>query len=675
MTLPLLRLSADVWSLITRLLNFHEVKHLLLIGNPHVSKVVGSGAHSAVINGPMHALNLNGILTTAKATPNLKELCIYPPTSETYTAIKPLLPLAFPKLSVLEADFHKAFDLLMVSNSIAELVPSLLSLKIRDFCNTMRHLSELKFPSKLERLELMDSLVIANAGDIANFLPRRLAHMEIQLRADAPMTYNEWPPELSTLHLYRSADKMAIEHLPRSLTHLSLINGPATLTSSFKPSTSQLRSPFPWRQFFPALISFTLSRTIVGPAMELFKSLVTAYAYDASEVSTFLSSGFWHSPQLDSAPDTGYPLFEHLSFNCPSHELIEVAKTFAPLLQKVAHFEHAPLSACRYLPLVTTHESLANITYNEHLPTNITRLRLESCDIEVLEKQTALKTLNIGHFNHHESDVYAVDRVKWPSSLQIAKLFTNLSVPSCLLMPSTLTELTAAISTRKDWSAIASHLVCLKVLSPTLFPDEWHGTAEPLAPIKSTQLESLHLNFCRPFSESPPQPFLHEFFGETSTLPPSLTELTIVLAGLDSILPLSLIAFLPRQLREIKLLACCSWTNSFFKTDPLVSSMSPSELLSLLPQGTEVLELIRSIPNHDRPKEALKSLPRGLRSFAQRGLFMEATEDAIPEILEQLPPRLAWLHYDFNYHLHEAYCQTRRPYLFRGLEPTSSTSQ
>ena len=155
---PLLRLSADVWQIVAVCLDYDDVKKLLDTGNRHLMKVVGSSVHSFVINKRLHALDLDSLQRTCKATPYLTEITIKPLES-LYRLITPSLPLDLPPtLTKLHAEFYNSLAFFLLSTKLCDVAPDLISLRLRGLHSATHLLRDLKLPQKLQHLELTASL-------------------------------------------------------------------------------------------------------------------------------------------------------------------------------------------------------------------------------------------------------------------------------------------------------------------------------------------------------------------------------------------------------------------------------------------------------------------------------------------------------------------------------------
>lgn len=673
---PILRLSVDLWSSITPLLNFEDVNALLLLGNPHVAKALASSVREFEFNKPLHTVDFESIFATAKATPELQSIVINRNLG-IYRLLNPLVPLQPeqfpPKLTSLRVEAQHSLDFFLVSHDISQLAPGLLSLRLCGSSSSLRGMDDFKFPSKLQRLELSGTFLYLGEGGLAS-LPPTITHLDIVTDSVPEMTHNEWPPQLSTLHLHELYENVVIEHLPRTLADLSLNFSDGKPTSSFKPTTTETFA-FPWRVFFPSLTSLSFNLSLRGGSlMTLVKSMVASDAYDASEVATFLSSGFWHSPQLDVPPATGYPLFERIFFITASFDMLEVVRTLAPYLRNVQTICRLPFEAYKYLPSVTVcSNAVTPLTLSAGMPTQLKSVRLQSVELSAMERMTSLDTVCCDDFGAQPLDEASLNGVRLPSSLKTFSMGATLTSPLLRLLPSTLVTLKALIRTRAEWSVIATHLVCLRNLSLNLHFDSWYGT-DALTPMASTCLESFTLDYRRESSYPPSELLAHEFFGTTSPLPPSLTVLSIASHNPRYLHPFEIIPFLPRQLCHLDIKLSSSQPHPSFNA---ALSRTPEELLACLPEGLDSLELSLARSATDVPfsTSLLAFLPRGLKTFETAHLFTRARDEAIiGQILESLPSKLTQLRYDLQRDLSDAYFERIRPYLYSGAERPPSSS-
>lgn len=286
MNSPVLRLSADVWTPITNYLAYEDIKNLIITGSSSLSQLVGLGTEAFVANKRYHAVDLECILHTARATPNLKELSVNPIDSSTQ-AMKPLLPLQasdFPrKLTSLIANFTDSIYFFLVSHRIDTLAPNLITLALRGSSSPLR-LKVMSFPPNLQTLKL-DGEVLTKQGDISR-LPRSLTTIAFSAASVLLSPESDWPSELSSLSIDKLEFPVLLERLPRTLTHLSVASAMSfeCITTSFETSNKE-HFNFPWRCFFPSLTSLSIDTTNDLPLT--LKSMVSPNAHDASEVSTF----------------------------------------------------------------------------------------------------------------------------------------------------------------------------------------------------------------------------------------------------------------------------------------------------------------------------------------------------------------------------------------------------
>ena len=454
-----------------------------------------------------------------------------------------------------------------------------------------------------------------------------------------------------------------IEHLPRSLTHIVLSMHSGHVSSSFKPTTDEEHFAFPWRQFFPGLTSLYLLADLPGSMATFIKSVVSPNAYDALEVSDFFSRGFWRSEEYDRIPAAGYPLLEHLvSYTLDEVGILEACRELAPFLRNVVEFgtnSELPFESLQYLPSATDYEGTDVFTCPPNMP-SLTYLNLESVAANVIENLQSLEDLTFSALCDESGTT--VTSAKWPSTLKRVYAATELTSPALQLLPTMLTNLTLNISTYTEWAIIASRLVNLEHLAVSVTPDRW-CTSTPLEAIASTRFEHLTVHYISDFTHAPEEPFMNEFLGKHSPLPASLTRLEVTFHSIMQRVPLTVMPYLPKQLRFFAIMTSVAWESDFFKTEPHIAAMTPSELLASLPTGLEVLNMqCFHVAQGDRqPVSVLSSLPRGLVEFNQQGLF----EIEMPnDIVIHLPPRLASIAYESNSGVEEAYLKTIRPYLF-----------
>lgn len=680
MNCPILRLDLDVWRSVARLLKFEDLRCLLTVGCRHLATMIGAAAESfeiCVTNTSQPVVDLDCILKTAKATLHLRRLII-PSNNALCYVLKPLLPLEFPPhLTWLHAGFHNSLDFFLSSNDLAKLAPNLASLKLHGSRSNGYFLGDLKLPQSLSHLELEGTVITIEDGAIA-LLPRALTFLSLDTERLPPLTVNEWPLELSTLHISELREPCIVEHLPRTLTDLTLLTPQMVcVVTSFRANSVGKHFSFPWRRFFPHLTSLYL-KLEAQDSNSFVTSVVSANAYDTAEVDSFLASGFWHSPTLDSAPTPPYPLFERIIFvgaDENENPRVKLSPTLVPFLRKsISTAQNFPfdLPSYNYLPCTKSYWTRGELRWTPDMPKHFTHLWAQCSEIRAIEHFSSLEYLSMRVFFEYEHHENAIDCISWPPKLKT--LWTDMKFSACALrsLPTNLTDLSVSISTTDDWSVLASYLVNLKSLSIKLMPDLWHKRVA-LAPIVSTSFEHftvIHLDLPRaPLSK----PFMDEFFGKSSPLPASLTKLDIHSYQWNTSVPLAVLPTMPPQLRALSIAACLTWNNPNYETPSHIASMTPFDLLASLPAGLELLKLTQRYEDGTAPQSAvtLASLPRGLSSFTQRSVFSAAaTDTAILEIVDHLPPKLTDLNYDSQEAVTAAYLERRRPYLYRGLDPS-----
>lgn len=671
MSAPISRLSADLWSQVTAALNYDDIKNLLMCGDRQLMQVVGHKTEVIRIDTYIHALDLECVLRTLQATPNVQELHLNPKAVST-RVMKPLLtPLRMPpKLTSLSALFFNSVDFFLVTNDIASLAPSLTSLNLSGKLDSGINMSVLKLPPKLSALQLHTTSLVIGSGDIAQ-LPRSLTFMQILTGGIPSMTHYEWPPELATLNLSGLTQPLHIENLPRTATSLQIYCSLADLlTTSFKTSKSADHLAFPWRRFFPSLTRLRLNIEPRGSAEDCLKSFICHDAYQAEEIEAFISNGPWQlptPPTLDSKPS--YPLFECLAYpKWKDDGTDDACKALTPLLTKVSVFcsLRYPSSVLPYLPSMRsfTGDMAHHSAPTDELPTHLTDLSGTILDVPAIERMTSLTALAIRNMPTPELSA----PVKWPPALIRLSSSIALTGPALQSLPLSLTRIATHIKNQADWTTLATTLPSLQSLSIVLDPlswDGWNDDAEPLTPISG--LSDFSIKFEKDTSDKVQcnRPYLDEFFGNHSPLPACLTKLSINSFAMSHRVPFTVFPSLPRQLRELSVMGYLDTLNENFGIDFDVATMTSSHLLASLPAGLDSLELMHytSIERARLSTESLKSLPRGLKRFHQNSLWSPSALD-LSDAVAALPPKLSALNSSGS-HLESAYFKSKA-YLYDG---------
>ena len=306
----MLRLSADIWTMVTANLPHRSIENLILAGNRTLTHLLSQGVQSISISDSSGSIDTTRLSYILHHSPQLKRLAITSRDEAYFT--KPPKPLVLPpKLTSLSVDANYATEFVLTSGYIAELPESLVSLKISGKSTVYCDLGEIKFPSKLSTLELLNSVYSVDKQSIAD-LPRTLTRLKIDIPRMPEMT-RFWPLELSSLTLYTLRTAVILDHLPRTLRYLSL---PYTrkLKTSFSGPPLENEFSFPWRSFFPFLEDVKLPKIFKNSIEHLMTCLLSPTAFDAHSVDSFISNGFWGAalPDLCYDPRRTYPYFKRL---------------------------------------------------------------------------------------------------------------------------------------------------------------------------------------------------------------------------------------------------------------------------------------------------------------------------------------------------------------------------
>lgn len=350
--------------------------------------------------------------------------------------------------------------------------------------------------------------------------------------------------------------------------------------------------------------------------------------------------------------------------------ILDVDAEIAPLLvttNLLCQHKFPPIEAYQYLPATTFYEEEDISSLTRSLP-GITSLSCDQLELESLECFPSLERMDLGYIDFMMAPGSEGVDVKWPLKLKaLTVYYLPLEGLALRSLPS-LTSLGIMLSTRSNWSVLASTLVSLVTLEISLRGGNWYTVNdEPLAPLLATRLERLTIRVTKP-STYYDKPFLDDFFGNDSPLPTSITALTITNFGLKWPIPLTVIPSLPRQLRQLMMTQDTDWTNANFKTPPHVAHMTPSELLSSLPPLLECLELVRANLTDKKSFTLLAALPRSLKTLNLSALC-DTDWKRETELFNVLPRRLVFQSNTgkFSHEWFEVYEKKIRPYLYNAV--------
>lgn len=668
---PISRLSADCVSLVASFLDTRGLLRLkIAAGLSNFGKVFANSVLSLQFDWRMNSIDLYRFLTP-KRYPNLQELVLHPADSQASLVNPPgALPLP-PKLTSLSAVFNHAPDIFCDPNLITEPLNELQSLLLGGLTNHSYSLSDFRLFPNLSSLKLLDGSLLLNDGEIAS-LPRTLTELCVRVSHLPKVSRYEWPTEMTILRLTGVVSDVTLEWLPRTLTDLCIdsVGKPQTM---FRGPGGDIAYEFPWRAFFPFLVHIQVQFDITPDLPTILRTVLSPNALDSTLVDAFISSGFWDLPALRSRSDCAYPLFETVILPFSQGTLVgslDLVQELAPFLTRVKYFmsEFAPpLVFAPFLPSLARyhHSWMSELSPNEarSLPSRLEKLSAHSIDTNSLERLSNLKELLLHRFNHGEE---VTEPVKWPPKLTSLELAHFLQEAALSSLPTSLTKLDLHIECA-DWPILASFVGSLKRLKLIFASSEpWMTSSEPLAPMLSTNLESVNLTF-KKMPQAPQQRrFLEEFIGPKSPFPTSLKELTLIAPPTFAI-PLTICPYLPRQLESFECWTFLAWSNPDWLEEPHVAAMSPAELLSHLPPNLKSISIntIRS-GLHPFDPFVLHALPPSLIVFTHYGSFelVDSFKDSnVAAWLAGLPPKLAVLKIHKAPKAGKAYLKARRPEL------------
>lgn len=654
MTSPILRLSVDVWSLVADFLDFESVLNLISIGNAQVSTTVGRSVRRVwwLPSGPV--LDFESFLRVIHRLGAIQEVDMN--DNAISTAIKkPVEPLIFPPtLTSLFMRSDCVFDLIS-GLDLASQLPQLRSLSFMGAGSPYFQLEDISIPPKLETLLLRHwaTLNPIKAAWISS-LPRSLTSLSVKAVWDSTIPKNDnqippilWPPSLAKLELpdYYTG---VLEHLPRTLTSLAI--QPVDSTTQF-PTTG--RMVFPWRRFFPRL--HTLQIPYFG--YELFdvdlllRTILVADALGASEVDTFMASGFWGVPSLshiEHPTNEPYPPFQLIGL--PTTTTSEIGNDIEELSSLLPYLTHtnvdefcgpskaiALLHATKTVQLEDTTDEERDIFSTFRFPPSVTNVFGQTVRASSFTPQ--LLTINSIHLLGSGEHSEFVPGDVFPPKLSTLSTLFRIPDNALSVTPVSLTALTMPIYHRSEWELIAERLVNLTQLDARLqaeWPDSFIDNDGPLLPFASTCLETVMIDYND--QENPAgTPKLKEILSEP-IFPPSLTSLSLDTGCWH----VSLLALLPRNLKAFSVDSFV-WEmdqSSMLTPYPEAAGMSHEDLIKSLPSRLSTFSIFSAVDGDPRPKfEILRFLPRTIVSLKMPDIF-DVTDRDNHEYQGNLPPYL-----------------------------------
>lgn len=669
---PILRLSIDCWSLITSLVSTADVLNFITAASTSsFAKNVANRVSSLRFEGRLHSVDLYGFLTR-KHFPNALELFVSCEDPSTSMVNRPG-PLHFPpKLTSLTLAFNHALDFIVHPSSVVEPLNDLKTLFISGTSACSYSIDDFRAFPNLSTLTVLTGVLLIKENDIAS-LPRALTVLDISTPSVPSMGRYNWPPDLTTLRLSGVSQGFAMEHLPRTLTRLHI--SAMVMTTSFPGAEGDPLHAFPFRPFFPFLMSLRINPMSAVNLQTTLPNIVSPHAFDSARIADFISSGCWDLPSLPYSSSHTYPLFEEIYVLAP-HDVwnmsLDLFAELAPFLTKLKSFladsSTRPIEVYQHLSSLETHSdafmSSLTIAQAEQLPKCLKTLSTYRIQSDALKHLPQLEDLSFGLFYDQNS---AQEPLTWPPHLTALSAGMSFNAPTLLSLPTALTEMRLSIAS-DVWNVLASHLVNLQQLSLYFSSSEyWMTSTEPLAPIQSTQLKTIRLEYNKVPDAPKGRRFLEEWLGTKSPFPPSLKDLVLIVPPKTAI-PLTICPYLPRQLETLDLSSHVSVSNSNWHEEPHIASMTPNELLSQLPPCLKMLKIDNIRPNRvPIDPNVLHSLPASLVSLSLSG-FIDPPDTYMSlkflAWIAGLPPKLAAISFDRRDFVEHAYYKARRPELF-----------
>lgn len=662
MTAPILRLYADVWTFITNYyLDLRSITTLILIGSPQLSFMLRQTVHSTcqLVRGPV--LDVEALLRSCSYFTSLKELSIG--EDSLLVVKKPLQPLIFgAHLTSLSLSIPEAFTLI-VPLKLSAMMPVLLNLSVKAKSNNFSFcFKDLDLPGGLTELVLcpqgnvVPSISYAYFGD----LPRSITSLFLTVRevqapsANTPSSEEPgeksaskavaWPPYLSNLQLAIPSKSLILDTLPRDLTRLDISSVSGCITA-FPPTEKGF--VFPWRRFFPRLISLELpfmSNTKFDNSL-LLCSIFDRSALDANQVKTFIdlvSAEYQQtSPiQLDE-PLHEYPSFKNIAlpmlpWGTQWDNLADEMARLKPFLERTIFRRfHGSWAVAKYFKATPSlilsdiveidekvHPSVVTISTTTPLSPSVLSLGLRSLSCTCLRGSG-----DLGSWDP------AVDFLPARlAHLDLRSALPGLDFLKCL--PPTITNLSIPLHSPSQWNLIAERLVNLKSL--TIRVELQWTCNEPLTAIKSLSFKSMYFGFAYGFNISQGKPKFGEFFRLPSLFPASTRTLSLR----DGPWHASLLPILPRGLDSVDIDAF-SWHEEVAKFQPYpeAEGMSHADLIKSLPPSLSTIRLTSFMGENSMVKPSIalvEYLPRSLVYIIAKDAFQRDTVDLMP----LMPPYL-----------------------------------
>lgn len=577
MTSPILRIYPDVWQNIALFLGAASIHRLICIGSPSLTTSVTRGIRQLDVTDAHGILDIESLLDVCKGMKSLGSLSISDSDVSTVGSwVKtPLQPFSFPSsLTRLHLHFGNAF-LVLKPLDFSRRLPSLLHLSIRDpYGDAHPRFSDFQLPPLLESLTLLPKHggILLSISDIES-LPRTLISLCLRIEwvTEGDWTKYVWPLSLQSFTLHCMNSSPMIEHLPRTVSELNVsgING---LTTGYRGSTcldQGMEFYFPWRIFFPRLLSLKLSPEDVRfRHVPMLRSIVVP-DLDLENAIDFISNGFWNLP---SELPTSKREFPNLKF-------VEIP--MRGLWNDLAQWKHELERLAPYLQgteLGVFDASSPPLGLVDLLGSNVKILsRASWLRTKLSQRVISLDTAYFDLQTLHSELIYLKgwSYSKRPTALP-PKLQTLLSLhvlprEAWQNFPKTITVLQITIKHGSDWDTLASSLPVLKELGLELRPC-WrlHPSAKPFIATKSlTKLRLDHRCDVNQLWTSAEAMFREKLF------PASLASLDVYTARA------TLFAALPDNIRRLKVhcLRPVKYTSSEVKIFPF--ELLPRKLLSL----------------------------------------------------------------------------------------------
>lgn len=649
---PLLLLYSDLWTPITALLDIVDVRRLLCTGNSLlISRLRRSTKSLSCTWKSTSAIDLDRLLELSNQLECLESFsfdCIL----QTIWMKKSPQVLVLPcSLTSLRLKLSHSMDRISECQ-LSSQTPNLRILELSGSTSQDFRLTQLNLPPRLEELGLRMSSHVFRIleGDLAS-LPKTLVKLLLSNVYELEVKHSsEWPPSLHSLQMNARGCQIEIDTLPRTLNSLYLED-----TASLRTKFSSVDVEFPWRLYFPRLVSLVISPS-ESLAPNFFHSMLMDNAVPHEKfVENWFTSPALPDLALAPSPNVEYPKLQVYWGPIPfqSDFSSESLKQLAPLLTSLdmwAVDSEMPLSFWEFFPsLKALSSNTTDFPKGFKPPQSLSELECNSVYIQDLPPK--LHTLRccslIGVEQEDGSTTF--DGCKLPQGLEYFFLVDNiLPLQLARILPSGLRTCCIDLGTDSEshspleiWNELTGRLTSLGHL--VLEVREWNETEVGF--IGSTRSTSMSLQFHDGFTFPSTHPRLGQFFNSFAA--GMLQSLDLYSGAVKW--PFALVPALPKSLTELRMWGI-TWESTTHEEFPLGHSMSPEELIDSLPPKLTLLFLLGEQGGTTKSLELLSHLPKNLGFLLTSHLFSApefeggaGESEWTLNLAKRLPPNLSSL--------------------------------